>query len=270
MKLNAPIKSLRSLGGAALIGLLAFNPANAAITSQLGILDLTANGGINPATGVAWQGGDTYRLAFVTSGTILGTSTDIATYNAFVNTAADSSTTYGNLGDVNWTAIASTATVNAVTNTGTSTSIGGVSVWNMNDQIFADDYAELWDGDANTGSVRIQYDENSVKRATNNPDAPGLYTSHGAVFTGTKSLGGTADNDPMGGDASGNVRYGLHSAEDHFWTGRGSIDVDAGGAQEGFKLPIYGISEVLTVVPEPSTTALLGLGGLALIFRRRK
>ena len=59
--------------------------ANAALTSQLGILDLTANGGINPATGVDWEAGDTYRLAFVTSGTILGTSTSIATYNAFVN-----------------------------------------------------------------------------------------------------------------------------------------------------------------------------------------
>ena len=37
--------------------------AGGELTSELGILDLTANGGINPATGAAWASGDTYRLA---------------------------------------------------------------------------------------------------------------------------------------------------------------------------------------------------------------
>ena len=35
------------------------------LTSQLGILDLTANGGTNPSTGAAWKDGDTYRLVFI-------------------------------------------------------------------------------------------------------------------------------------------------------------------------------------------------------------
>jgi hypothetical protein len=94
-------------------------PAHAQLVSQLGILDLDANGGINPTTGVAWQVGDTYRLAFVTEGTTLATSTDIATYNAFVQNAADNSSTFGNLGSVTWKAIGSTATVNAMANTAT-------------------------------------------------------------------------------------------------------------------------------------------------------
>ncbi len=265
MRKNKPPHFKRVFYTAAAI-IITASSSHAALTAQLGILDLTANGGINPATGLAWQNGDTYRLAFVTSGTILGTSTDISTYNAFVNAAADNSTTYSNLGDVNWSAIVSTSGVNAITNTGTATAIGGVSVWNMNDQIHANDYADLWDGSA---QARVQYDENSVKRATNNPDAAGFWSSHGAVFTGTNG-DGTANADPMGGDASGNIRYGLHSAEANFWTSRNSGDFDAGGANEGFKLPLYAISDVLTVVPEPSSTALLGLGGIGLILRRRR
>jgi hypothetical protein len=35
---------------------------------QLGVLDLDANGGINPNTGNPWQAGDRYRLAFFTNG----------------------------------------------------------------------------------------------------------------------------------------------------------------------------------------------------------
>jgi len=63
---------------AALAGLaLAAGSANAALTSQLGILDLTANGGINPATGFAWEAGDTYRFIFATS---TGTSCNIHRY----------------------------------------------------------------------------------------------------------------------------------------------------------------------------------------------
>ena len=40
------------------------------LEDELGMLDLTSNGGINPATGAPWAEGDTYRLAFYTSGKI--------------------------------------------------------------------------------------------------------------------------------------------------------------------------------------------------------
>lgn len=62
--------------------------SNAALVSQFGILDLNANGGINPNTGNPWQAGDTYRLAFYTDGGIDAQSDDPAVYDAFATAQA--------------------------------------------------------------------------------------------------------------------------------------------------------------------------------------
>ena len=74
------IKILATIAG------LAFTTASAeeGLVSQHGILLLTANGGINPATGFEWEYGDEYRLVFATSMGINATSANIADYNAFV------------------------------------------------------------------------------------------------------------------------------------------------------------------------------------------
>jgi hypothetical protein len=76
---------------------------------------LTAPVGLNP--------GDRFRFVFVTNGqfngvngTIDATSTDITTYNTFVNTEAGGAT-YGNA-VVSWKAVGSTPTVNARDNVG--------------------------------------------------------------------------------------------------------------------------------------------------------
>ena len=61
------------------------------IFGELGIMDLTANGGINPNTGNPWQAGDQYRLAFHTvgaTGTRDGSSNNPADYNAYVTAEA--------------------------------------------------------------------------------------------------------------------------------------------------------------------------------------
>ena len=93
----------------ALAGLaLTASSASAALTSQFGILDLTANGGINPNTGAAWQAGDQYRLAFYTSGsTANASSNNPADYDNFATAQANTST-LGN-GDIQtstgWTAL---------------------------------------------------------------------------------------------------------------------------------------------------------------------
>ena len=70
------------------LALLAATAGAAGLKSQLGILDLDANGGINPNTGVAWQIGDQYRLAFHTLGKHDATSNDPAVYNDFVTAEA--------------------------------------------------------------------------------------------------------------------------------------------------------------------------------------
>jgi len=74
------------------------------IKGQLGRWKPWVNGGINPATGLAWAIGDTYHLAFVSSGTRDATDPDIATYNTFVNAAADAA----GMGDATWNCIAAT------------------------------------------------------------------------------------------------------------------------------------------------------------------
>lgn len=61
---------------------------HASLVSQCGILDLTANGGINPNTGLAWQLGDQYRLAFHTAEGTTAASNDPDFYNAFVTAQA--------------------------------------------------------------------------------------------------------------------------------------------------------------------------------------
>lgn len=66
--------------------------ASGQLSGQYGILDLTANGGINPNTGNPWQEGDQYRLAFHTAGTITAESDDPATYDDFATAEANLST----------------------------------------------------------------------------------------------------------------------------------------------------------------------------------
>lgn len=68
----------------------------------------------------------------------------------------------------------------------------------------------------------------------------------------TLSLSNNADNNYTGPDTGGSM----------FLVDSGS----SGGTVAGWNI----ISAELNVVPEPSSTALLGLGGLALILRRRK
>lgn len=127
------------------ITVLAALPSYAALTGQLGVLNVTANGGINPATGKAWKVGDKYRLIFITSQSTDAVSADIATYNAFVQDVANAA----GLGSVNWYVVASTRTVNARDNTGTNPNVNGTgeAIFLMDGKFaIAKNYADLWNG----------------------------------------------------------------------------------------------------------------------------
>ncbi|HSP43348.1 MAG TPA: Ig-like domain-containing protein [Luteolibacter sp.] len=120
-----------------------WNFTTAALASQLGILDLTTNGGINPNTGEAWKAGDSYHLLYCTMGDTPATATDIAFYNAFVQADAANQTVPGfeNLGTVNWFALGSTTTTNAVDNV----IITGAVINAYDNATIAVDAADMWD-----------------------------------------------------------------------------------------------------------------------------
>jgi len=149
--------------------------ANAGLVTELGILDLTANGGINPATGLAWEAGDTYRFAFTSSGLTTATSSDINYYNNFVQNLANSA----GLGGATWKVIGSTPTVDARDNTSTN-----IAVYGTGEAIFlvdgstivAQDYTDLWDGAGGAYTPKI----NKTELLTNP-----YYTDYGSVWTGT-------------------------------------------------------------------------------------
>jgi hypothetical protein len=215
-----------------------------ALTGQLGILDVAnANGGINPATGLPWAKGDTYRLIFVTSGTTVCDSADIATYNAFVQGLADAA----GLGSVTWKVVGSTAAVAARDNTNTNPGVDGVGepILRMDGTfIIANNYADLWNGINNShvageNYLSVHLDENGVERVDER------------VRTGSDG-NGTASTDAgrvLGGSAEATPRVttGSNFAPDFYgglggnnWMRDWSEDAASAGR-------VYAMSEPLTV-----------------------
>lgn len=211
----------------------------AQLKSQLDVLDLTANGGINPATGTAWKRGDTYRLVFVSSTSRDASSSSISDYNTHIQNAANSA----GLGDVNWYVIGSTNTIDAIDNTFTTNSDTDGAIFLTNgSEVVANNLADFWDGTVDT---RIDIDENGNASTVSTP----IWTPWTAVWTGTNN-NGTASTNYLGGT---NVRLGLAKAELNFWTSRSQ-------AANSNSLPLYGISEVL-VVSETGGAGIIHVAG---------
>jgi len=189
-----------------------------------------------------------YRLAFTTSVPRDATATDIAVYNAYIQNLA----TAAGLPGTDWRVIGSTAQVDARDNTGTNPNVDGVGVpIYLVDGItkVADDNADLWDGDIDH---IIDQDENG------GTGYPHLWCYTGTRPDGTKSPGPNNAGGPLGN--VGEVSQGNGGLVDTWiwrqWTSDPHTTI----------LPLYGMSEIL---PEPTTIALLGLGGLTLLRRRR-
>lgn len=92
--------------------------------------------------------GDSYRLAFVTSGARDALSGDIDDYNAFVTLAANAVPELAALGTT-WRAIGSTAAIDARDNTHTNPLVDGlgVPIYSLDGvDLIAADNADLWDG----------------------------------------------------------------------------------------------------------------------------
>ena len=194
--------------------------------------------------------GDQYRLAFVTSNMRNATSGNIDVYNNFVTTAANTVPELVALGTT-WRVIASTSAVDARTNTGTDpTPPGptGVPIFTLRDTKLAIDYDDLWDGNIMSG---LRWTESGTIRP--NPN----------VRTGTNPDGTGSAGNQLG---VGRPFIGLTDATDSGWINRGTTR----RLNEDF--PFYAMSDVLTVVPTPSSFVLTSIGVvlLTIIHRRRR
>ena len=203
--------------------------------------------------------GDQYRLVYVTGMTMTGRPTDITDYNNFVNFFANAHSNLAALGST-WTVIGSTATVNAEDNTNTNPTVStGVPIYNLAGALVAANYAALW----STATTPLVNPIEVTELGT---------ILHSSVFTGTLDTGVSASQIFLGGGfmiVSGQltpfVAAGSSGSTDTSWaTGM----LSSGTAQEHF----YGISGILTVVPEPNCIALVvvGLVGLAAWGWRQK
>ena len=200
--------------------------------------------------------GDQYRLVFVTSTTSAAISTNIATYNTFVNDLAGTAglnTIAGTVeGSTTWTAIGSTDTVNAIDNTGTTGAGTGISIWRLDDTAIATSYTDLWDG--SIGNFL-------------NVDETGDGTSYGnnVVWTGSTKAGVADGSLTLGNSGASSVNMGKTNLSNASWIDRG-IPFDGADSYH-----LYAMSDVLTVVPEPSSFALLGgLLSLGFVMVRRR
>lgn len=185
--------------------------------------------------------GASYQLAFVTSAGTTATSGDIGDYNAWVQAAADAA---GIGGGVTWSAIASTAAVDANANAPVT-----ARVFNLGGELVAWSYSDFWDGNHSLG-VGIDYTENGVGKNTN-------------VWTGSN-----ADGTRAGSSALGNASavWGESTLSSGAWINRGTQST-------AVTYSLYALSQTLTApVPEPTTWAML-LAGAALVgvmVRRRE
>ncbi len=195
--------------------------------------------------------GDQYRLAFVTSTTRDALSPDIADYNAFVTSIAESVPELAALGTT-WRAIGSTSAIDARDNTDTNPMLSaGVTIYRLDGAVVAYDNADLWDG-APTSPININ-------------ESGGLYAG-GIVWTGTETDGTVYI--PLGDMNTVSGYPGVFPpGSEYNWVRHFSpAPADERGS-------FYAISGVLTVVPEPGSVVLGAMGLVALVgwqLARRK
>ena len=195
-------------------------------------------GGIVLQTQRGLSYGETFRFVFITDATTVATSSSIAHYNSFVDAQAGGATYDGSV--VNWVAIGSTRSTSAINNVGQSQT----PVYLANGKLVTTSTTStgLW-----SGSLLNPINEDL--------SGMGVHTGSTGVWTGTNT-NGSASADPLG-DFFG-VTIGVSTVTDEYWVNNGTWPIDSSSGV----FHMFGISQVLTAVPEPST---LVLGGTAAI-----
>ena len=204
--------------------------------------NITAPAGLLP--------GDQFRIAFTTLTPTTATSSSISFYDNIVQTDANGAGlgTYDGL-PVTWMVLGSTATVSAVSRL----PMDNVPIYLPSGTEVAAGGAQLW----NTATTPL------LSGIDEYPTGLGPVTQ--GIFTGTTSVGGIAPGNYLGVGSSG-TSYVADGRSDMTGTGWVALGVTFAVGSEN----LDGFSQVLTVVPEPSSLCLLGLGAATLLIRQRK
>lgn len=205
---------------------LFFFTINSACPNLIAGIVITVPDGLKP--------GDSYRLAFVTSGKRNSLSLSIDDYNLFVTTQANQNHQLLTL-NTTWTVLGSTPSVSARQNTITDPANGALPIYALDGSLVAQNYNELWRGRLRSGIV---FDQNGDLNRTR-------------VSTGTSDSGYQWFNGELGRSS---VSFGDSGNTGSAWIRRGD---GTGAAEESF----YAVSGYLTVtaVPEPNSIILLGI-----------
>ena len=150
------------------------------------------------------------------------------------------------MGTVSWFAFGSTETTDARDNVAITGPVINIS----NNGTWALDEADMW----NFGN----YPGNTLNQIDGTPKNIWAGTVNGGTADAGNELGVTT----AAGDPGTTRRYWSHWAGSS-WTGGFASETNSNERE------MVGISQELTVIPEPSTAILLGLGSLALLRRRR-
>jgi len=196
-----------------------------------------------------------YHWAFITSGHTQAMNTTIEYYDGFVQGLADTAG-IGNTVGVDWVVIGAIDGMDAKDHA----PISG-PVFLLDGTKVADDATDMWDGSLDHA---IDRDEN------------GNLKQNSWVFTGTAADGTEASTqafaDLPGKDWTGDCHNGAVLGDGRRTVVGDSFKSDIEWAQKYCQYwdesnPVYALSEV---IPEPATMALLGLGGLGMVIRRRR
>lgn len=196
---------------------------------------------LNAPSGLS--GGDRFRIIYVTQQTTTAIRSDIEYYNAFVQTNAHNATFQGRV--VNWKAIGSTGTVSARDNVGS---------FGLDIPIFLVDGTRIADNLTNVFGGGNGLWAGSILNAPNR-GIDGSIVADGLVWTGSTSQGLAAANSWLGRGRTSVVTYGSSGQKSSEWSQAYMGDAVAGSLKK-----MYGLSEILTVIPEPSAVFLFSFG----------
>ena len=185
--------------------------------------------------------GDKFRLIFLSSTKRDGSSTDIATYNTFVQTRAAAGHTDIQAYSSGFTAVGCTAAVDAVDTTGTTGT--GLEIYWLNGNKVADDYVDFYDEDWDEETA----DKNELGNNGPNTNNSGNYPLTGCDHDGTEGFGAGGSSLALG---TTTVLVGRPNSTS---TGHGPISSSNSTGNTNNR-PMYGLSEVFQVVASTDAT----------------